>query len=186
MFSFIKKFFGLSTVDKSEGSLIKQLVIFDGDQCHQDTFLSLYKDCPSTKFLYVAISISKVVRRFCKANPIEVIQPYHIGKEATDNQIAISLVCELSKNPSIKMVHIVSNDGDFYDIMKNTSRYFPSVKFVLVSDQRTATSKTSHVALRKLCLEKDQKCFHVLMNSSCSSHNLCYNKAVLTKLGKTS
>lgn len=158
MFSFLKKFFDINQSVEVENG-VREFVIFDGDQTSFTTLKKLFIEKSSTKFVWVQSgTVSKKVISLSKS--IELIKPSHIGKEATDTQIGISIVVALTKNSDIKTVYIVSTDGDFYDVVMNISREFPSVKFVIVNDQNHKTSVVAQTALRKIN-NRNKNCFYV-------------------------
>lgn len=133
-------------------SLLKELVIFDGDQTNNETLKLLYTKKDSIKFVWV--QVGKLIPKAIKKHSIDIqlIIPSAIGKESTDTQIAITIVDTLHKNPSIKKVFIVSSDGDFLDIMLSLSNIFPHVVFVLANNQIRVTSKAAQYASRTLSI----------------------------------
>jgi len=129
---------------------ITQYVIFDGDQTSSKVIQKIYIQNKNIKYDWVGVvSIPKVVK-----DKINTIQPTNYGKEATDNQIAISITDNLHKNKRINSVSIISNDGDFVDVILSLAKLFPNVKFYLVSFQDTRTQG------KKKCLNNLHKnCF---------------------------
>lgn len=114
---------------------ITQYVIFDGDQTPSKVIQKMYVPNKNIKYDWVGVvSVPKVVRDI-----INTIQPTNYGKEASDNQIAISITDNLHKNKDITSVSIISNDGDFVDVILSLVKLFPTVNFYLVSFQDTRT-----------------------------------------------
>ena len=151
MFNRIKQYINKFTTPRRETSpSISELVIFDGDQTPPDTFTRLYRPNQAhCKYIWVTVT---TIPRVVKHTSVEVIKPSSVGKEATDTQIALSVFNSLTTTPNITKVFIVSSDGDFIDVIINLSRYFPTIKFVLVDDQKHPTSKASGIARRTLSL----------------------------------
>lgn len=145
-----------------------QLVIFDGDQCNTITFDRLFSttNLDSTKYIWVSAgSVQKSATRSASTpNQLEIVKVKASGKEASDTQIALCIVDALARNPALKTVFIVSNDGDFCDTATMIGNYFPNAKFVLVRDQLQPTSKKaksnrncSIVLLKKIPSKKSKK-----------------------------
>lgn len=126
---------------------VTQYVVFDGDQTPSKVIQKLYKPNPTIKYDWVGVvSIPNVVK-----GVINTIQPTNFGKEATDTQIAISIADNLHKNKNIKTVCIVSDDGDFVDIVLSLSKLFPNVNFYLASMKSTNSNKKKINNLNKNC-----------------------------------
>lgn len=145
----IKKWL-IETILRIKSTPVTEYVIFDGDQTGDKTLMSLLTDSTHTKFVWV--QIASIVSKKLTANlhRIELIQPSNVGKEATDTQIAISIVDALHKIKTLHTVYIVSSDGDFIDVVTNISKLFTTKKFVLVDNQSHRTSKTASRVLRTL------------------------------------
>lgn len=139
---------------------ITEYVIFDGDQTNDKTLISLLTDSKSTKFVWVQVGTTLSKKLSQNLGRVEVIRPSSVGKEATDTQIAISIVDALHTIKTLKTVFIVSSDGDFIDVVTNVSKIFPDKKFVLVDNQTRQTSKSAISALRTLNTT-NSNCFSV-------------------------
>lgn len=152
----------IETVLRIKTVPITEYVIFDGDQTANKTLMSLMTNSASTKFVWV--QVGSLIPKALTANihRIELIQPSNVGKEATDTQIAISIVDALHKIKTLHTVYIVSSDGDFIDVVTNISKLFPTKKFVLVDSQSHRTSKAASRVLRTLNTT-NPNCFSVKM-----------------------
>jgi uncharacterized LabA/DUF88 family protein len=142
----------IDTILQIKSVPITEYVIFDGDQTSDKTFLMLLTTSKSTKFVWVQVGtiLSKIMKLYCDDERVELIQPSSVGKEATDTQIAISIVDALHTIKTLHTVYIVSSDGDFIDVIVNISKLFPTKKFVLVNNQQHKSSKSATRALRNL------------------------------------
>lgn len=138
----------LSIFNKNE-TFPTEHVFFDGDQTNKQTFDVLWvKDSKQTKFTWVSVHMH--LPKFINTELINYIKPASVGKEATDTQIAMSIVDELHKLPSLKTIYIVTSDGDFLDTVINLSVMFPTKKFVIINNGTHCTSGAGTAAGRTL------------------------------------
>jgi hypothetical protein len=104
-------------------------LLVDGDQYlskkHAKLLQGFSKDYTVVFVVNNCPKLSPHLTRLMQAHTIEVLSIRSMGKEASDNMIAMQVVRLLSLNPSAK-VDILSNDADFRDIISFASRIYPN------------------------------------------------------------
>lgn len=132
--------------------IVREYVVFDGDNATVKAFQALYQQLFSHveyKWVHRGTVIPNSIKQ---ASHTQVVTPPHSGKEAVDLYIAMDIINKCHLNPHVRKVYVVSNDGDFVDVIYNASVMFPKVQFTQLVNKsaKSPASRSQSKSLRLL------------------------------------
>lgn len=128
-----------------------EYVVFDGDNTNVKTFQTLYRETLS-KVDYHWVHRGNAIPNVVRESQAQFSTPPYSGKEAVDTFIAMDIIDKCHTNKHLQKVYIVSNDGDFVDVIYNASVMFPKVRFVQLvnKDRCSPASRTRSKSIKLL------------------------------------